>query len=261
MPDYPALPLLVDDYLAATRHLSTAQHGAYLLLLIEAWRRPKCAIPDDDELLARLTAQTLDEWLGMKAAIMAFWKRDGRSKNYTQSRLTIQRRWAASKRAKSQDAAATRWNKTKKNGADAMRTQCPDDATLTLTLKESKKLYKKGSFFPAFWKAYPRKIGKKAAQAKFIAAIKSGVDPERIISAAEAYSKHIAATKTEPNYVKHPSSWLNQGCWDDELEQAPGYTPRPPRKFTPAPPLGCSPAEIERRKAFAQEAIKSVRKM
>lgn len=72
--------------------------------------------------------------------------------------------------------------------------------------------------FSRFWAAYPKRVEKKGAQAKFEAAVKSGVDPERIISAAEAYAK---SDNVRRGFAKHPTTWLNAGCWDDEQAAAP----------------------------------------
>ncbi len=41
------MPLYVADYLLDTRDLTAEQHGIYLLLLITAWCRPDCRLPND----------------------------------------------------------------------------------------------------------------------------------------------------------------------------------------------------------------------
>jgi uncharacterized protein YdaU (DUF1376 family) len=56
----PWMPLYVSDYLSGTRHLSTLEHGAYMLLLMHYWS--KGGLPDNDEQLARIAGLTRDEW-------------------------------------------------------------------------------------------------------------------------------------------------------------------------------------------------------
>lgn len=68
MPFYPA------DYLADTSHLTTQQHGAYVLLLLRYWVAG--GIPQDDEQLAQITRLPLDVWLIEKPTILAFFASD-----------------------------------------------------------------------------------------------------------------------------------------------------------------------------------------
>lgn len=64
------MPLNVGDYLADTGHLSTTQHGAYLLLLMHYWRKRE--LPADDKQLAAIAKLPLRIWLDMKETIQAF---------------------------------------------------------------------------------------------------------------------------------------------------------------------------------------------
>lgn len=69
--------------------------------------------------------------------------------------------------------------------------------------------------FAAFWTAYPRKIGKKAAQNKFKQAIKL-TDLPTMLAAIERYKEHKPA---DIDFC-HPTTWLHQGRWDDEFTES-----------------------------------------
>jgi uncharacterized protein YdaU (DUF1376 family) len=92
MAEFPALPLFTDAYMADTRHLTAAQHGAYLLLLMTAWRMPDCKLPDDDRFLSRCSAMNLRAWKINRDVIMGFWKQDDERKWY-QPRLLDERKY------------------------------------------------------------------------------------------------------------------------------------------------------------------------
>ncbi len=125
MADFPALPWWTDAYLADTRHLTRDEHGAYCLLLMEAWRRPRCSLPDNDDLLARLTCSTAEEWAALKPVVMAFWRLDANACEWTQKRLSAERKFVDLKRAKNRSSAVGRWQKTKKDDANAYANAMP----------------------------------------------------------------------------------------------------------------------------------------
>jgi len=96
MSQFPSLPLFTDAFLADTGHLNAQETGAYLLLLMMAWRSPGCRIPDDDARMARWARVDLRTWRRIKSAVMEFWAlEDG---FWTQKRLSKERE-IVSKRA------------------------------------------------------------------------------------------------------------------------------------------------------------------
>jgi uncharacterized protein YdaU (DUF1376 family) len=64
------MPLDIGNYASDTGHLSTVQHGAYLLLIMHYWAMGK--LPDDDQQLANITRLPLDEWLRHRPVLEAF---------------------------------------------------------------------------------------------------------------------------------------------------------------------------------------------
>lgn len=76
--------------------------------------------------------------------------------------------------------------------------------------------------FDTFWKAYPRKVGKLAAQKAYRRA-RSLASPGELLAGVEAYIAH------KPAYADfcHPATWLNQGRWMDDYG-APAAAPSAP---------------------------------
>jgi hypothetical protein len=70
--------------------------------------------------------------------------------------------------------------------------------------------------FLEFWNVYPRKVAKLAALKSFNKAVKLGVDHATLIAGARKYAEYVIGKDAE--YIKHPSTWLNGGCWDDEYQ-------------------------------------------
>jgi len=70
------MPIYVGDYLADTSELSAEEHGAYLLLMMGAWRRGG-RLPMDPALLCRIAAVSRPRWQRVWVIIARFFEVDG----------------------------------------------------------------------------------------------------------------------------------------------------------------------------------------
>lgn len=100
----PWMPLYVGDYLADTRRLSTLEHGAYMLLIMEYWQQG--GLPDDDAKLARIAGLSKDEWLDIRDAISELFMSGWRHK-----RIDAEMKRAQEKSERAAASAAKRWDK------------------------------------------------------------------------------------------------------------------------------------------------------
>jgi uncharacterized protein YdaU (DUF1376 family) len=66
----PWMPLYVQDYLADTQHLTTAEHGAYLLLLMFYWTHG--GIPNDEDTIRRITKMSEMNWKRSGKTVLDF---------------------------------------------------------------------------------------------------------------------------------------------------------------------------------------------
>ena len=75
---------------------------------------------------------------------------------------------------------------------------------------------KKNDSFDEFWAAYPKKVGKADARKVFAKAIKT-VDLDTMLNAISVQKGSDQWSRDNGKYIPNPSTWLNQGRWDDEL--------------------------------------------
>lgn len=106
------MPLLVDKYLGDTTHLTTEQHGAYMLLLMAMWKRDGQLLVADGQ-LAAITRLQPARWKAHKPVLMEFFTATG--DRITQKRLSEElERAKKSTEAKAEagaKGAAKRWQR------------------------------------------------------------------------------------------------------------------------------------------------------
>jgi len=71
--------------------------------------------------------------------------------------------------------------------------------------------------FLAFWKAYPRKVGKDAAWRAWKA--RNGTRPEvaDLVTAIRTQTQSDQWQKENGQFIPNPTTWINQGRWADEI--------------------------------------------
>ena len=75
--------------------------------------------------------------------------------------------------------------------------------------------------FEKFWQAYPksRRVGKQKALKIFDKALKANLTTlDAILDKLEQLKRSEQWTKDNGAYIPHPTTWLNRGGWDDEVD-------------------------------------------
>jgi uncharacterized protein YdaU (DUF1376 family) len=240
------MPLYIGDYLADTRRLTTTEHGAYLLMLMEQWRRGW--LPDDDAQLARITGLRVEQWRRCAATLRCFFDAGPLPGTIRQKRLHAEREKAQATSAKRAESARTRWGGTTtgfsgtsgKHGEDANPLNGNESAHanalhmdkpgITQSQSQSYKREKEvlrtspspapkrgpvADGFEDFWKHYPNKKGKRAAALAWPRAVQRAGSPAEIIDAVRLTEWD---ERENGRFIPHPTTWLNRDGWLDGID-------------------------------------------
>ncbi|NIT75070.1 YdaU family protein [candidate division KSB1 bacterium] len=217
------MPLFVDDYEAATAHLTVEEDGIYIRLLRLCWRTPGCSIPADEKWICR--QMRCRDWDKIKAILDEFFqlqkgryfqkrqRSEWRSKNET-----IQaRKRAGSKGGK---AKAMKYKKkTSSKAKDLLKQKSSKSLasrTRTISIKKEKKILKE-KFENEFWPICPRKdAGKAQSEKAFLKACKRE-KANTILAKWKEACEHWDETGVEKRFIPHPTTWLNQDRWTAEI--------------------------------------------
>ena len=232
---HPWMPLYLGAYIKNTQRLSTLEHGAYFLLIMEYWQQG--SLPDDDKQLAQITRLTEREWKKIRATIQAFFvdgwvherieeelsKADGKNVARVQS-------GRAGGIAKAKREAAKRLanatNLPEQNGSNALASSSqsqlgsnePNSSLRSERAKPDRKHEFPPNAFEVWYADYPEKVGRGAAESAFEKVRKSdSVSFDDLVQGL----RHYRRTKPVDRAWCNPATWLNQKRWADRPASSP----------------------------------------
>lgn len=206
----PYMQLYVADYLADTAHLTTLEHGAYLLLIMTYWQRGK-PLPADARKLARIARLTDDQWAEVSGSLQELFQDDGERWNHKRIDADL-----AAVEEKSQKARSARAKRTSNERSTSVeRTPNHTDTDTESTSNEDTKRASARKPFPQkqfdqFWDAYGHKVKIKDAKAAFVKALKVATFDEIMAGVLRYHA-------SKPKFIAHPTTWLNGERWNDEV--------------------------------------------
>jgi uncharacterized protein YdaU (DUF1376 family) len=220
----PYMQFYVADYLADTTHLTAEEHGAYMLLLFSYWQTGKPLRIDRLATVARIpndrwpsVAETLSEFFHVTETHWVQFRVEADLDAVNSKVVTASNAGKASARAKAlkkqqelNDRSTTVDDSFQRNG-NHIDTDTDTDKNNKNTSPSAEDL------FPKFWKLYPNKKGKAAAEKAWK---KLKVTDDLFSLIAQGLAKQCTSpawTKDGGQFIPHPATWLNGKRWEDEV--------------------------------------------
>lgn len=224
----PYIPLYVADYLADTSHLSTLEHGAYLLLIMNYWQRGE-PLPASDLHLSRIARLTPEEWASVKPSLEPFFIVE--TDAWRHGRIEIELAKVLDKSTKASDAgkASAKQRANKRSTGVEQTFNHTDTDTDTISPLPPLKEFPEEEFFK-FIASYPKRdvpiVASKARDAFEDAVEQSSI--ETITASLKVYIDECKADdRIGTKFVKQPQNWLADQDWQ-KLKAEPALFPVTP---------------------------------
>ncbi|WP_218239550.1 DUF1376 domain-containing protein [Pseudomonas sp. Choline-02u-1] len=230
----PYMQFYVADYLADTTHLTAEEHGAYMLLLFSYWQTGKPLRIDRLATVARIpnerwpsVADTLSEFFHVTETHWVQFRVEADLEAVNSKVVTASNAGKASARAKALKKQQE-LNDRSTNVDDTLQRNGNHKDTDTDTDKNKNNTPPMvDDLFPKFWKMYPNKKGKAAAEKAWK---KLKVTADLFGQIAEGLAAQVvceAWVKDGGQFIPHPATWLNGKRWEDEVKVASNVHPFP----------------------------------
>lgn len=230
------MPLYIGDYLADTMHLTTEQHGAYLLLLMAYWKN-RAPLPSAPASLAAITKMTPDAWSIACAVLEPFFVVDDAEHVWRHERVEREMGEASERkekqRVRAEKAAHARWAKNATSIPQALHEDMLDECPSPSPSPSPKDQKNKDTSaqqaehvqsFERFWKFYPRKQGKQSALKSWLKIKPTDNLLNTIMAALTNQRASSDWLKDGGKFIPHASTWINQSRWEDEVRYVPEDT-------------------------------------
>lgn len=247
MSESPWIKFYPSDWLAGTRGMSATEAGVYINLIAMMYESEGYLTLDMTR-LARLCGATGPVFKRAFDALVDTGKIVIHGDQITNNRVLETLLIRTEKSGLAKQSANSRWAKKDNENndgvdANAFETQCESDAYQkpdtrinpvspngdTTLLSRSRGLRSEGRSprqakmeakqrdvdrdFEAWWLLYPRRVAKGQARKAYLKA-RSGADAAILAEGAKRYSAEVSGK--DPDFIKHPATWLNGECWSDE---------------------------------------------
>jgi len=215
----PAFQFYPQDWLSSPRvaMMSLEEQGAYIRLLCYDWMND--GIPDNEESMLSLSLLK-----GSSTKVQqCFNKHPSKDGYLTNLRLLEERKkqdkWREKCSKGGRKSGVTRSKtarKTTTKGSSvlvASKDELKGNSSSSSSSSNKKVIKKYSVEVEEIYKAYPKRVGK----ANALKAIESALDlihPDKLLKIVKVYAK--SRENQDMQYTKHPATWFNQQCWEDD---------------------------------------------